>query len=110
MYKIGIMLLSVLFCVAMLFGCAQTPPQGDSEPAYTQGETEETNPWEAILSYEEYLKMDSDGRSSFYDSFETPADFHTWHMETKALYDARNQENQMGANGYIDMDKIDKTN
>ena len=114
---------AILLCVLLLAGCT---PAGDryatmnTRPDYTEPNwyasseaTQEsesvqaTSPWEDILTYAEYLEMSSQERDVFYKSFESVDDFFTWLRETKAVYDARREENQLGQGGSIDMGDID---
>ena len=111
MKKTLILCMAALIVFTLLAGCNNTKVPDEPFPTFTNGPTDptyDTVRWESILTYKEYLDMTTQERVDFSNSFENAADFHTWYAAVKAAYDAEREENQLGINGSLDMNDINK--
>lgn len=95
----------------LLSGCTagELPAESTQPATNVTAVTEPTEPigqWEQLLTYAEYLEMNTQERSKFADSFEDSADFFRWLQAVKAIYEQERKDNELGQNGIIDMEEV----
>lgn len=98
--------LAAVLCL-LLCGCTQGAESGGSETSGSGKDNISADRWENLLSYEEYLEKTAAERSAFAESFEDPADFKAWLKAAKETYESQQQDEGIGNDGVIDMEKID---